>query len=470
MTNRLTIILLAILPAFSYAQDESSLYEKAFDLPDKFFNTVEKKCQKFQQDAIRSTTKYLNRLERQELRIQQKLRKTDSLAAKEIFGDINKRYDDLRSQLKDPTGKLQQSYSPYMDSIKTSLKFLSGTNIPAQWQEKFGGVFKDYNGVQEKLNYTGFISKQLKQRQELLNNKLQSIKLGKYFTRFKRDVYYYRAQVDEYKRILESPGQLEKALLGAVNKIPAFRGFFAKYSQLGSLFQLPGNIEINTTALNSMQTREVLMQELGQRLGAGTNTQNAVASSLSAAQSSLQSLKNKLKQGSNTGDDLGILGFKPNPEKTKSFLSRFESGFDIQSAGSNYFLPSTVDIGLSLSYKYRPGIMSSIGLSYKAGWGRDIRHIQVTHQGLGIRLFAEVKLKGNFWFAGGSEMNYLAAFKKIEELKNLPAWRRSALAGLSKKYQFKKARGDIKLLYDFLWTRNGPGGRPFVIRTGYSFK
>ncbi|MBO9571012.1 MAG: hypothetical protein J7497_02200, partial [Chitinophagaceae bacterium] len=90
--------------------------------------------------------------------------------------------------------------------------------------------------------------------------------------------------------------------------------------------------------------------------------------------------------------------------------------------------------------------------------------------GIGFRTYADLKLKGNFWFSSGAEMNYFSQFKNFDELKHKVPWQKSALAGLSKKYKIKKATGELKLLYDFLWTRNGPNSQPLIFRTGYTFK
>ena len=109
-----------------------------------------------------------------------------------------------------------------------------------------------------------------------------------------------------------------------------------------------------------------------------------------------------------------------------------------------------------------------LGMSYKMGIG-TINHISFSSMGLGLRSYAEWKIKKQIYASGGYEMNYYSAFKNISQLKNYDAWQRSALIGVSKKYRIsKKVKGEIKLLYDFLANRHIPVTQPFLFRFGYN--
>ncbi len=110
-------------------------------------------------------------------------------------------------------------------------------------------------------------------------------------------------------------------------------------------------------------------------------------------------------------------GFKPNNQKAKSFFKRLELGTNIQSQKANGFFPTTSDIGVSLGYKLNDKSIIGIGGSYKMGCGQNIRHINITHQGAGIRSFVDYKIKGSFWLISGYEMNYRSEFKNIEQLR-----------------------------------------------------
>ena len=67
---------------------------------------------------------------------------------------------------------------------------------------------------------------------------------------------------------------------------------------------------------------------------------------------------NKLKQDDNKAGsgvaDADMQNFKPNTQKSKSFLKRLEFGMNIQSVKSNLMLPTTSDIALTIGYKLNP--------------------------------------------------------------------------------------------------------------------
>ena len=424
----------------SFSQDSSSVYNKLYNLPDKFFGSVNSESEKFQQNLVRSTTKYLKKLSKQELKLQRKLAKKDSIAAKELFGDVNKRYDSLLNALHSSGDKLRNIYSSRIDSMQTALNFFNKNKILGQspaMQSKLQSVFKDYGNVQQKLKQTNFIREQLKQRQQMLKQRLQNVGLLKDFKKYQEKVYYYRAQVDEYKNMFETPGKMEAALLKVANKIPAFSQFFNKHSQLASLFRLPGNNDPAMESIDGLQTRAMLTQELEQRLGSGPSVERYMSQNIANAQSGLSNVKNKLNQLGNAGSDMDMPDFKPNQQKTKSFLSRLELGTNVQSSKGNSFLPVSTDLGLSVGYRINSKSIVGIGSSYKLGWGKDIRHMAISHEGVGLRTFYEMKLKGSFWLSGGAEMNYRSSFNRVQELKDYSAWQQSALLGFSKKISLK---------------------------------
>ena len=83
-----------------------------FNLPDKLFGAIHRKSDKFQQDVLKSTTKYINKLERREMKIKRKLAKTDSTKAKEVFGDVKGTYAGMKNKILETPGTLAlRSYS-----------------------------------------------------------------------------------------------------------------------------------------------------------------------------------------------------------------------------------------------------------------------------------------------------------------------------------------------------------------------
>ena len=141
--------------------------------------------------------------------------------------------------------------------------------------------------------------------------------------------------------------------------------------------------------------------------------------------------------GTHAGNGGGDLpDFKPNMQKTKTFLQRLEYGFNMQFGKTNSLIPGTADLALSAGYKINDKSIIGLGASYKLGMG-TIQNIHFSHQGIGLRSFIDWKLpplfkqmRNGFFISGGYEINHNAGFKNIEQLKNYSAWQRSALLGV----------------------------------------
>ncbi|HYD20789.1 MAG TPA: hypothetical protein VEB40_04880, partial [Flavipsychrobacter sp.] len=290
--------------------------------------------------------------------------------------------------------------------------------------------------------------------------------------KFRKDVYYYRAQADEYKHILDDPSKLEAKLLQLANKIPAFKEFFAKHSILTSMFRLPGNDPASPSLIPGLQTRASVQQNMLQRFGAGPDVSRAMQQNIQSAQAQINQLKEKVSKLGGSGSDMDIPDFKPNSQKTKSFWNRIELGANVQSARSNGYFPVTSDLALSAGYKLNDKSVAGVGFSYKLGWGENIRHIKITHEGVGLRSFFEMKLKGSFYASGGFEYNYQKPFNTIRQLHSVDNWQQSGLIGVSKVVAaqsklFKKTK--VQLLWDFLSYEQIPRGQPIKFRVGYGF-
>jgi hypothetical protein len=164
-------------------------------------------------------------------------------------------------------------------------------------------------------------------------------------------------------------------------------------------------------------------------------------------------------------------GFKPNNQKTKSFLKRLELGGNIQSQKARYFFPVTSDLGFSIGYKINDRSVIGLGGSGKVGWGSSWNNIQLTYQGVSARSFLDYKVKGSFYLTGGYEMNYKTFINSIQQLQSYSAWQKSGLIGLSKKYAVsKKLNGEVKVLWDFMSYQQVPKTQPVLFRIGYSIK
>jgi hypothetical protein len=221
---------------------------------------------------------------------------------------------------------------------------------------------------------------------------------------------------------------------------------------LASLFPTPDNYG-TPQALSGLQTRTDVQQVLQQQLsisstnGANANPAQYFQQQLQQAQGELSKLKDKLQQLGNTGSgsrDMAMPDFKPNNQKTKSFLKRIELGANFQTQRANNYFSTTTELALTAGYKINDKTIIEIGASGKMGWGKDWKHIRLTGEGVGFRAFAEWKAPDLFktgsrfmaslWFTAGAEMNYTRTVESLVVFKNYTNWNKSALAGLTKKY------------------------------------
>jgi hypothetical protein len=470
------------------AQDtsSSSFIDKIISLPDKVFGKIDRKAASLEGKLNSKTEKYLARMQKQEEKLKRKLlRRGDTAAAMEIFGNIDETYNEMKNRAGQTKSKISNltSYSPHADSLNNAFQFLQQNQLVTNNKELAGKLTQSLGNVQQlqsKLNQTENLRKYLQQRQRYLKEKMQQVGLVKEYKKFQKQVYYYQAQVKEYRDAFENPALFEKKLLGLVAKVPAFQNFFAQNSELASVFQLPGaggSIAGGGGAVNTaFPTREMVQQNLMTRLGSSPDPAQAIQQGMQSGTSYMNSLKNKFIPSAGGGADIDMPDYKVNNQKTKSFWKRIELGSNLQTVRGNNFFPVTSDVGLSAAFKISDNISYGLGTATKIGWGQGWNNIAVTYQGLAFRSFFDWKipsnggLLGNFWATGGAEMNYRSQLRTIEVLKDYSVWQRSALIGMSKKYAIgKKWKGNAQLLYDVLWKQT-PGATPVVFRLGYSLR
>lgn len=447
-----------------------------------YLDRVAKQTSSLTEKVDKKSVKLLRKLKRREERLQAILLRVDSISAKSFFEIAQDKYDQLSGSLRQKaTGGAQQmtgEYLPYFDSLKGSLSFLNKNKslLPSLKSEKLNRAFGEVQQLQDKLGKADaikeFIRDRKQQIQEMLNRYTNLPKSAiKVLGKYKADAFYYAAQIRDYKETFRDPDKLQRTTLAILNRIPAFQQFMKEHSELGSLFNLPANYS-SALALSGLQTRDQVQQAISSQLGGGANISQIVSQQVQGAQSQLGQFKQKLNiLGAGSGD-IDMPDFKPNDQRTKSFLQRLEFGTNMQSTKSNYFWPMTTDLALTVGYKLNDKNSIGIGASYKMGWGKDIKHIAFTSEGIGLRSYLDINIKKSFYASGGFEYNYQKAFKKVQQLYTLNDWKKSGLLGITKIVSvksnvFKKTK--LQLLWDFLSYQQRPRTEPFKFRVGYNF-
>ena len=500
MPNNCYRILLGIVSCYliatrGYCQDTTINANKDSSITlspkqlNQYSNSINKKAEVITDKLAKTNAKALKDLQQQEQKLQKKLAKVDSNLAKQLFNPAKQSLASLTTKVGSAKGKLNKlqsitggggtkEYLPLLDTFNTSLKFLEGKLGDNGLKDQATKALGSIKGLESQLQNATDIKAYIQQRKQALKAAFEQNGMGKELQALNKQAYYYSQQVNEYKQLLKDPKKLQERAIAELAKSAFFKDFMQHNSQLARLFRVPDNYG-TPQALAGLQTRASVNQLISQRLGnltanttsgGGANPQQYLQQQVQTAQSELNKLKDQINKAGGGSSDLEMPDFKPNHQKTKSFLDRLEYGLDMQTAKQNSLFPVTSDIGLTVGYKLNDKSTIGLGVSYKMGWGNGFKDIKLTNEGIGLRSYLDMKLKGNLLISGGYEQNYMQRFVSIGDLYHLPqtAWRQSALLGLTKKIPItKKKSTKVQVLYDFLHNQNHVPSPPILFRVGW---
>ena len=469
-----------------YGQSTDSTSKGLIDFPLRFVTRIQGRTATLDKQLTRATGKWMQRIAKHEARLKKKLYRIDSAAATRLFSSTGDDYAELSNRLKSDTGGNPRppsgEYLAHADSARVSLSFLqqqpqllSSGNRYEQMRSLSGSIAQ-LQQLQAKMQDADEIQTYIQQRKaqikQSIGQYLQSGSLAAEYRGLNEDLYYYTQQVQQYKDMLNDPDKMEKQALAILDKLPAFREFMKNNSQLSSLFGMPANLG-TPQGLVGLQTRSQLQQMVqGQITAGGASGMASLQDNLQAAQSQLDQYKKKLSDLGAGGGNVDIPDFKPNDQKTRSFLKRLVLGTNLQTTQASNYFPATTDLGMSLGYKLNGNNTVGIGASYKMGWGRGFNHIALSSQGAGLRSFLDIRIKGSISATGGLEYNYATAFSSLQQIRHLDDWTRSGLIGLSKTVSMKTRvfkNTNIQLLWDFLSYQQVPKTQPILVRVGYTW-
>ena len=494
------VALLCLGLTIGHAQSVDSLAGKALHFPSRLISRIQSKAAGLNQTLTSQTQSYLQKMAHREDRLRRKLATVDSAGAQQLFAGSAQQYAALSAQVKSDTGSRQRpfsgAYPAYLDSLQGTVAFLrqhpemlqgggggqTAGEIPSGGAEaarlaKLQSAGTQLQTLQAKMGDAGMAKAYIQQRKQLIgqyiaqHSNLQGL-LGSSYAGMNKEAYYYSQQLRQYQDMWNNPGQLEQRALALVNRSPGFQQFMKTNSMLGGLFNVPAGYATEQ-AVSGLQTKSQVAQVVqGQVSAGGAGGATALQSNLQSAESKLDNYKSKLSQLGQGNGDLDMPDFKPNDQKTKTFLKRLEYGVDFQTTRNNYYFPTVTDFGLSLGYKLGHDNVIGVGASYKLGWGNGIQHIAFSSQGVGLRSYLQIKIKGSFSATGGFEYNYTTPFANFQQVKQLQYWTRSGLIGVTKTVSMKNrtfSKTSLSLLWDFLSYQQTPPTQPFLFRIGYNF-
>jgi len=475
------VILLGIILMASYKSEAQldSTIEALQKIPLKYINTIDSKIEKYSKRITAKTEKTLVKLSKWEIKIKDILDRVSPETSEKLFGNNQTTFSTLLKKLQE--GKAiaegyKTKYNEYRDKLTTSIKYLEDQRdkLDKNLIQPINTSKKKLDELEQDISNTEAVEAFIKERKkQLMNEAAKYLGKSKYLTKIDKEAYYYVETLRNYKELFSDKKKAEELAYKILDKIPAFKNFVRQNSMLASLFRIPGNgSNMSPESLAGLQTRASVQAIIQERIATGgPNAQQQFSQNLHQAQAELNKLKEKVLQSGGSSSEANIPNFKPNNQKSKTFLQRLEYGSNFQIAKNNSLVPTTADIALSVGYKLNDKSIIGIGASYKMGMG-SIQRISISHQGIGIRSFVDWKLKKQFFVSGGFEMNYNAQFKNITQLKYSTDWQQAGLVGITKKLNIKTKffKGtSVQLLYDMLYRQHTPVSQPVLLRMGYNF-
>lgn len=444
-------VLVCLISINIYSQDSLQLSSAA-----EYLIATQKKSQQLSEELDQATQKCIRSLDKLEGKILKKLK--DSTTQK--------------SQLVKKTKHLQ-NYNPDLDTLQTVVYYLQ-TLHPDLSKELLRTHTESFNELSNSLQYSAdaesYISDKIQYIKSLVDLNQLDKGLLKKFKEINKLKYYYSQEIQQYKDLLKDRKKVEKKLLNLLKESKMFQDFSSKHSWFNSLFpsmsaDLTG---VDLSQYGNLQSNQQISNLIQSQLNVGgENAQSNFQQQMGTAQEQISQVQNRLYEGWGSGDE-ELPAFKPNSQKTKSFLDRLEYSFNMQNNRSNQLYPTYSNISLGVGYKLSDNSIVGVLGNYQLGLGKLFNDIKFSNQGLGGSAYAEIKLKGSFWIYSAYESNY--KFESNLTVIDYKRWINSAYVGLSKRVLIKNQFFNavkIQLLWDFLARKQYPTRQELNFRVSF---
>lgn len=481
-----SILMLMICNALLFhvqVSTQNAISTANLNIQQKYSEAVNNKLVQFNRHTDKFTEKALDKIIRQEKKMQHKVAGTDSMLAKKLFSYSIDSLQKLKAYITGSLTLLQKytrSYFPYIDTLRQSLTFLSKTKNAADEAIKMQGrllsSISSVDKVESKLGSVENLERYIAQRQQVLKEQLKEYpQLADNLKKISRQAYYYSAQMKQYKETLGDPSKVEQTVLKTVQNLPAFQQLMQRNSALSGIFVSPASFSSllkggNIPVVNGLPSRASLQTFIQSNVPSNKliNPVQQITQQLPDPKSQISQFKDKLNKAG-AMENQAMPDFRPNTQHTKSLWKRLEYGTDVQFGKGVSYLPATAAIAAKAGYKLNDKSTIGAGTSYMMGLGSGWKNIRFSTQAIGLRTYVTWKLKKGLDIQGGSEWNYMLQVKNLALPEHPDPWQQSVLLGLRKQYAAgKKLKGNVQVLYDFLYNRHMPASQPVVFRFGYS--
>ncbi|HMD00142.1 MAG TPA: hypothetical protein VKH37_08305, partial [Ferruginibacter sp.] len=338
-------LLILTVSIFSCFPAKAQFDSAQLAVPVKYLTVVNAKIDRYCNQVNRRKEKTLHKLSRWENKIHTLLIKADPSAAEKLFGNDQTTFSNLLNRIqsgKSVVTNFTAQYDSYKDKLTTGLKYLDQQKL--QLDKKLVKPVTEANKKILELQRTEAANEQIElfikeRKKQIVDEAIKHIRNSKWLTKIDKEAFYYLETVRNYKELFSDPKKVEKLVIKILNEVPSFRKFSEANSQLASLFGLASGYNNNQNLAN-LQTRASIQTLIQERLVAGgPNVQQQFREGIQYAQEYLNQLKDKIAKAGAGSSDANMPDFKPNMQRTKTFLQRLEYGTNIQFSKTNNIIP-----------------------------------------------------------------------------------------------------------------------------------
>lgn len=436
--------------------------------PDSLLSTIESTLPR----VLSNTEQYIQKIGAEKVRAEAELNKIEGKLLKQVKKGRSKLELPEIPVLSGGSSLLPQSYVPQLDSLITSLKFLQGLEVVTS-RIALGQSLSKLEGLQNEFNQLQYFRAEINVRKEAIEKKIASLGLKKTLAKYSASISKVQGHLQQLQNAYKEPDKVVGLAIRSLSQTKAFRTFFAKHSILSNFFRLPVEGEsIDESLLAGLQTREKTEKLLNERFGTSSLLAHSERSdSQMPGMSSFLTMAG-IERGLpiHGGTEFDASRQNISVAAKNKLSKKIKFGTDIQTVRASGIFPTMTDLGLSMGYSPSKVLTVGIGVSGRMGWGDQATGLKITGQGASLRSFTEVQIKGSFYASLNAEMNYFAQITKIDQLKDLSAWRFAGLAGVTKRFGLGRGKStQVQLLYDFFHRANGIETQPLLFRVGYGF-
>ena len=189
-------------------QDNSSTVDKVLDFPNRLFIKVHNSTTDLDKQIKKQAMKCLEKMAKEEKKLEQELSKTDSTSAKSLFSGAQQKFQLLETELNTAANpniaNPLREYIPTLDSMQTAFRFMNVSalnvpNFPIGKLQQIQQLSQEMQQLQARLQSANDIQQYIGQREQQLKNQLLQLGFAKEYSYINQQAYYYQQQVAQYQ-------------------------------------------------------------------------------------------------------------------------------------------------------------------------------------------------------------------------------------------------------------------------------